>query len=267
MNSFLKKIEKTIGLDLSDSKEYLVQNRLLPVMMKYKIESLEAIIEIFNSDKNPNLNRDVYEALLTHETYFFREPKLYDYLCEEIIPDLIKKKDGRLVRILCCACSTGQEPYSIVISLLEKFDIKKMNSVEIYASDICSNCIDKAKKAAYSEVEVRRGLKVEQIEKFFSVIDQKYEFLASYKNKVKFFQQNLLGELKDPYELFDIVLLRNVLIYFSDDVKKQVLENICKILTPSGLLFVGGAEIVKGLQQLKKIDSGHWKQNAFVKIK
>ena len=267
MNSFLKKIEKTIGLDLSDSKEYLVQNRLLPVMMKHKIKSIEEIIEIFNSDINPNLNRDVYEALLTHETYFFREPKLYDYLCEEIIPELIKKKDGKVVRILCCACSTGQEPYTIVIRLLEKFDLKKMNSVEIYASDICSNCIEKAQKATYSEVEIRRGLKVEQIEKFFSVIGQKYEFLTPYKNKVKFFQQNLLEELKRPCESFDIVLLRNVLIYFTDDVKKQVLENICKILNPGGFLFVGGAEIVKGFERLNRIESGHWKQNAFVKIK
>jgi len=208
------------------------------------------------SQRSEGLLRDITEAMTTNESLFFRDMKPFDQLQELILPGLLKKRaDKRQIRIWCAACSSGQEPYSIAMILKEAAAKLAGWRTEVIATDISAEMVAKAKAGVYTQFEVQRGLPVKLLVKYFAQNGDKWTIDPSIRSMVQFREFNLLDE---PAALgtFDIVFCRNVLIYFDQDLKRQVLEKISKMMPSDGVLYLGGAETVLGVTDRFKPVSG-----------
>lgn len=244
------------GLVLTVDKAYLLESRLMPVARKHGHKDLDALVPALRGAGQDALLHDIVEAMTTNESLFFRDMKPFDQLQELIIPGLLKKRaDKRQIRIWCAACSSGQEPYSIAMLLKEAGDKLAGWRTEIVATDISVEMLEKAKAGVYTQFEVQRGLPVKLLVKYFEQNGDKWTIDPAIRSMVQFRAFNLLD---DPTSLgsFDIVFCRNVLIYFDQDLKREVLERVSKLLPADGVLYLGGAETVLGVTDQFKPVSG-----------
>lgn len=245
-------VEKFTGIDLGQDSHYLVDARLQILARELGYEGHSQMLnEIKKNTMNQNLQNElvcaVLDAMTTNESLFFRDEKPFTYLTNQIIPELIKKKSGnKNLRIWSAACSTGQEPYSIAISLLENAIQLSDWKIEIRATDVCKRVIERALIGDYTNIEVKRGLSQELLKKYFTQHDRGYRIKDVIRERVKFDYLNLI----EPFSnlgTFDIIFCRNVLIYFKTELKKRVLENLYNNLNADGFLILGGAESPNGL--------------------
>ncbi|MCH2533640.1 MAG: hypothetical protein MK008_04290 [Bdellovibrionales bacterium] len=243
-----------LGISLEDSKEYLVQSRLNPIAQAHGMNNYHDLVKYLRINKDNTLIKSVLEAMLTHETYFFRDVKFYDSLKDHVIPEIIKNnRHTKELKILSCACSTGQEPYSLAIMLTENFPELASWNISIKAFDYSANAIEKAKSACYTSYEVNRGLSEALISKYFTNNGKHWTLRSDIRNLVYYFRANLLENLPDV-SAADLLLLRNVLIYFDLDNKKNILKSIQTYIKPSGYLFLGSGETTLGLtNELTKV--------------
>lgn len=244
------------GLVLTVDKAYLLESRLMPVARKYGHKDLDELVPVLRGVNNQDLLRDITEAMTTNESLFFRDMKPFDQLQNLIIPGLVKNRAAkREIRIWCAACSSGQEPYSIAMLLKEAASTLTGWKTEIVATDISVEMLDKAQAGIYTQFEVQRGLPVKLLVKYFEQNGDKWTIDPSIRSMVSFREFNLLD---DPSALgaFDIVFCRNVLIYFDQDLKREVLEKVSKQLPNDGVLYLGGAETVLGVTDRFKPVSG-----------
>lgn len=197
------------------------------------------------------------ESLVTGETSFFRDPRAFRELREYALPHAMSHRAmrGRL-RIWSCACSTGQEPFSIAMELQEARELLSDWSVEVIATDISATAIAKASSGSYEDYELRRGLSIEQRSKYFVPISGGWTVAADVRRWVTFLQHNLLDSLAPPGH-FDIVFCRNVLIYFDRAMRRSALRTIRAAMPDWGLLFLGGAETVLGVSDDFRMIPGH----------
>ncbi len=245
---YLRRLLKTrSGLVLSAEKHYLVESRLLPVARRNGLFNLTGLVARLRAPDAERLTIEVVEAMTTNESFFFRDKVPFEHFPDTIIPALMSLRSAsRRIRIWCAAAATGQEPYSLAIALKEMGKELRGWRIEIIATDLSTEVLEKARSGIYSQFEVQRGLPALMLIKYFSQVGETWQIAPEIRGMVKFMPLNLLNDFSHLGR-FDLVLCRNVLIYFDQVTKISVLERIASIAEPDGFLVLGGAETVVGL--------------------
>ncbi|MBN8531131.1 MAG: protein-glutamate O-methyltransferase CheR [Alphaproteobacteria bacterium] len=248
-------LKKRSGLTLTREKVYLLETRLLPVARQFGFDTLELLIQAIRKQPNEAMLVEITEAMTTNESSFFRDIKPFEQFRRTVLPRLIEDaKDKRSVRIWSSACSTGQEPYSLAMSLMEEAGKMIGWDYEIIATDISRKVLEKAEKGEYTQFEVQRGLPIQMLVKYFTQSGESWRLNSSVRARVRFQYLNLLEDFNNLGR-FDIIFCRNVLIYFDAPTKTKVLERLTRSLQPKGFLFLGSAETILGLtDKLKPVD-------------
>lgn len=251
-------LSQSCGIFLSENKQYLVKNRLLSLLGKFDIRSFSELASALqsNSPSSSKLKNAVIDAMTTNETFWFRDEKQFVELREKILPELFAQKNGTL-KIWSAACSSGQEPYSISISALDALQASNKNkAVQIIGTDISEAIIEEAKKAVYSELALSRGIDPITKARYFQKNYDGYSLNSEVVRQVRFQQFNLLKPFA-ALGRFDIIFCRNVLIYFSEQIKRDILSRMADNLEPGGYLFLSSTEAMPtGLEGFEPVHTG-----------
>ncbi|BCJ43134.1 chemotaxis protein CheR [Actinoplanes ianthinogenes] len=238
-------VRREASIVLAPGKEYLVEARLIPVARAVGAPNVNDFIADLQKRPNPQHQRKIIDALTTNETSFFRDREPFSALTDVVLPELIKSRaSARKLRFWSAASSSGQEAYSLAITLQEALPAGW--SFEIQGTDISTAMVERAQKAEYSQVEVNRGLPATQLVQYFERAGAHWRVIPALRKNVSFKHMSLTAPFP-PMQPFDVIFLRNVLIYFDVATKRQVLQNAAKILRPDGWLFLGAAETTIGI--------------------
>ncbi len=246
-------IEEQCGITLGTEKIYLVESRLAKLVKKAGGSCFGDLYrQLKNSSQSRYLLGMMVDAITTNETLWFRDQYPYQILSDHILPQLKARIDGgrrRKMEIWSSACSTGQEPYSIAMKVLDFFrycDCEEAchQQVKILASDISQKSLSQARAGIYDRTAMSRGLSQEDRKRFFTEENGKWAIAEEVKRLVSFKEYNLKS-LDYGMGPFDIIFLRNVIIYFSDAFKKTLLNRISSLLSPGGYLFLGAGETIR----------------------
>jgi chemotaxis protein methyltransferase CheR len=248
---FLRRLLKErSGLDLSADKQYLVESRLIPLARRAGLPGIAELVAKIKTGAEA-LTSDVVEAMTTNETFFFRDKIPFDHLRETILPALVQARASRRsLRIWCAASSTGQEPYSVAMCVKEFAGLAGWR-VEILATDLSQEVLEKSKAGLYSQFEVQRGLPIQMLVKYFTQMGELWQLNADIRAMVQHRQLNLLQDFSH-LGTFDVIFCRNVLIYFDLDTKIGIFERFSRMLEPDGVLALGAAESVVGISDAFK---------------
>lgn len=238
-----KLVRDQSAISLPDGKEYLVQARLTPVAERAGVASIAELVGRLRQGAT-GLRDEVVEAMATHESSFFRDLHPFEALREQIIPSALKNSGGRRLALWSAAASTGQEPYSLALMIREHFP--QVPDVTILATDISKEALERAKTGRFTQLEVNRGLPAALLVKHFEQQGRQWQLKEVVRRMVTFRLLNLSTVLP-AMPAMDVVLLRNVLIYFETPAKVAVLRQVSKVLRPGGHLFLGAAETTYGL--------------------
>ena len=242
-----KLLKSRSGLTLSADKQYLVESRLLPVARKTAAGNLSELVARLKAPDSESLIVEVVEAMATNESLFFRDKTPFEHFRDVVMPALIQSRAmSRRIRIWCAAASTGQEPYTVAIVLKEMARELRNWRVEILATDLSTEVLEKAKSGIYSQFEVQRGLPVVMLIKYFSQVGEMWQIAPELRSMVQFKPLNLLHDFSSLGS-FDVVFCRNVLIYFDQATKIDVLQRLAAVVNQDGYLALGAAETVVGL--------------------
>lgn len=236
------------GLSLGPGKEYLLESRLPPVAKMYGFATLAALIAALRNRPHAELVKAVSDAMTTGETLFFRDTVPFEMLRASVLPQLAERcrHEGRALRIWCAAASTGQEPFSVAM-LLAELQVQLLGTrVELLATEYASHAINRARRGVFTQLEVQRGLPDRLLRKYFTESTDGYRIADDIRRRVTFRELNLLASFRSLGQ-FDVILCRNVLIYFDALTKKDVLDRLALALAPEGHLFLGATESAFGL--------------------
>jgi chemotaxis protein methyltransferase CheR len=237
------------GLVLTADKQYLAESRLLPVARRAGLASLAGLVQRLRAPGAEALAIEVVEAMTTNESFFFRDKIPFEHFRDTIIPTLLTARAAqRRIRIWCAAASTGQEPYSLAMALKEMGSLVAGWRIEIVATDISSEVLEKARAGVYSQFEVQRGLPIALLIKYFTQLGDHWQIAPDLRAMVQFRSLNLLADF-GHLGLFDLVFCRNVLIYFDQPTKTDVLDRVARVTDRDGYLVLGAAETVVGLTE------------------
>ena len=245
------------GLALGPEKRYLVESRLAPVCQRHGLQGLAELVSCLRRAGDPALESAVIEAMTTNETFFFRDRAPFELFRDVLLPRCLARRDGsRRIRIWCAAASTGQEPYSLAMLLHEAGPLLSGWSVEILATDISAEVVERARSGLYTQFEVQRGLPVRLLLKYFTQVGKNWQLSPAIRSAVKFRPLNLLRNFAE-LGAFDVIFCRNVLIYFDTPTKTEVLRRLARSLNPGGAVLLGAAETVIGLSDALVPDPEH----------
>ena len=249
---YLRKLLKDhSGLDLSADKQYLIESRLLPLSRKCGVPGIGELVQKMKGGSS-SIIAQVVEAMTTNETFFFRDKVPFDHFRDTIMPEMLKARASRKsIRIWCAAGSTGQEPYSLAMSLKEMGAALAGWRVEIIATDLSTEVLEKSKSGVYSQFEVQRGLPIQLLVKYFKQNGELWQISPELRAMVQHRQLNLLHDFSQ-LGTFDIIFCRNVLIYFDQDTKINIFGRLAKAMEGDGFLVLGAAETVVGLTDVFK---------------
>jgi len=245
---YLRKcLKERSGLVLSADKQYLVESRLLPVARKAGVANLGELVTALKAAREPALMTTVVEAMTTNESFFFRDKVPFDHFRDTIMPALLAaRKSARTIRIWCAAASTGQEPYSLAMCL-KAIEAQIVGwRIELLATDLSSEVLEKARAGLYTQFEVQRGLPIALLIRHFAQIGELWQIAPDLRAMVRYRQLNLLADFSQ-LGTFDLIFCRNVLIYFDQDTKIDVLNRLARVTAADGYLLLGAAETVVGL--------------------
>jgi chemotaxis protein methyltransferase CheR len=238
-------VRREAAIVLAPGKEYLVEARLIPVARQVGAASVADFLADAQRRPNADYQRRIIDALTTNETSWFRDREPFAALTDVVLPELIKSRASvRKVRLWSAASSSGQEAYSLAITLQEA--LPPGWTYEIVGSDISTEMVKRAETGEYSQVEINRGLPATQLVQYFERAGAHWRILPSLRRNVSFRLMNLTTPLPSMPP-FDVIFLRNVLIYFDVETKRTVLRNASRLLRPDGLLFLGAAETTIGI--------------------
>jgi chemotaxis protein methyltransferase CheR len=238
-------VRREASIVLAPGKEYLVEARLIPVARAVGAANVTEFIAELQRRPNPAHQRKIIDALTTNETSWFRDREPFAALTDVVLPELVKSRSAaRKIRLWSAASSSGQEAYSLAITLQE--NLPPGWTYEIMGTDISTEMIKRAEAAEYSQVEVNRGLPASQLVQYFERAGAHWRVTPALRRNVSFKLLNLTAPLP-AMQQFDIIFLRNVLIYFDVATKRNVLQNAAKLLRPDGWLFLGAAETTIGI--------------------
>jgi chemotaxis protein methyltransferase CheR len=249
---YLRKFLKdNSGLDLSSDKQYLIESRLLPVARKAGLPGIGELVQKMRGGPSPIANQ-VVEAMTTNETFFFRDKMPFDHFRDSIMPEILQARAARRsIRIWCAAGSTGQEPYSLAMCLKEMGAALAGWRVDILATDLSLEVIEKSRSGLYSQFEVQRGLPIQLLVKYFKQVGEFWQINADIRAMIQHRQLNLLHDFAQ-LGTFDVIFCRNVLIYFDQDTKVSIFRRLAKATESDGFLVLGAAETVVGLTDVYK---------------
>ena len=246
-----KLLKEQSGLDLSADKQYLIESRLLPLSRKAGLPGISELVQKMRGGAAAIIAQ-VVEAMTTNETFFFRDKVPFDHFRDSIMPEILKARAGRKsIRIWCAAGSTGQEPYSLAMCLKEMSAALTGWRVEIIATDLSQEVLEKSKAGIYSQFEVQRGLPIQLLVKHFRQIGELWQLNADIRAMVQHRQLNLMQDFSHLGS-FDVIFCRNVLIYFDQDTKIDIFNRLAKATEADGFLVLGAAETVVGLTDVFK---------------
>jgi len=258
-------LENSSGIVLGDNKHYLVTSRLTRLMKEFSIPSFSELLQCIT--KNTVLRQRIMDAMTTNETSWFRDSYPYDILKEKIFPELAKNKPKE-IKIWSAACSSGQEPYSISMMASEftatNPGMIPIDAVQIVATDISSTVLKSAISGVYEGLAVSRGLPQDRKKRFFKENNSSWEVIPEIKKRIIYREMNLM----QSYTLlgkFDVIYCRNVLIYFSTKLKKDIMYRMAKALKPNGYLILGGSETISGYSD--DFDLIKWKSGVVYQLK
>ena len=240
-------LKERSGLIITQDKMYLLETRLASILRDNNLSGLSALIEMLRQPGAVAVKNQVVDAMTTNETSFFRDNHPFDALRKSVIPGLIERRATvRSLRIWSAACSTGQEPYSLAMMLKDNFPILAGWKVEIVATDLSPSVLERAREGLYSTFEVQRGLPIQMLVRHFDQVEPNWRIKPELRQTISFRALNLLEDFSVLGQ-FDVVLCRNVLIYFDQPTKTRILSAIARRIAPDGALLLGGAESVFGL--------------------
>lgn len=252
MTRIQKIIYDNYGVDLPDKKSGLVKNRLLKILRKYSLDSFEAYIQKLDQDESGVLLKELIDHISTNHTYFWREHSHFEFISDTVLPfiksNMNKMKNSEMF-VWCCACSSGEESYTLAMLMKEVMESHiDLGRKMILASDISTSALEKAQRGIYSKESIKKlPLKYHRS---FDTIDKDTVSISSDLQKMVHHQRiNLI----EPYPFnhqFQIIMCRNVLIYFDKDSRNEVINKLYNVLAPGGLLFVGKAESLSTTQTL-----------------
>ena len=246
------------GLALTPDKSYLLESRLAPIARKMKLRTLADLVAHMRKGTDQLLTTEIVEAMTTNETLFFRDRWPFERFTAIILPTLMERNAAtRRVRIWCAACSSGQEPYSLAMLLAEAGARLAGWQIEIIATDISDEMLERCRKGWYSTFEVQRGMPPDLLKKYFTKDGEGWLISEKLRGMVKFRNFNLLQEPSTAgITGLDLIFCRNVLIYFDEATRKKVFAGMAKVMKPGGYLCLGGAETVIGISDAFRILPG-----------
>jgi len=231
---------------LDPSRDYLFETRLSKLLRNRGLTHIEELIQLLRLKRDPTLERQIAEAMTINETSFFRDGRPFELLRTELLPPLLEsRRSSRTLRFWSAACSTGQEAYSIGMLLLEHFPQLAGWAVRIEGTDISSEVVERCRGGSYHRIEMNRGLPARNIVRFFDHHGEDWTVKPELKALTNFRQANLCSD-QPPFSFgtppFDIIFLRNVMLYFSQETRKKLLAYVHRMLAPDGILFLGSSE-------------------------
>ena len=228
---------------LDPSRDYLFETRLAKLLRNQGMTHIEELVQHLRLKRDSNLERSIAEAMTINETSFFRDSRPFELLRTELLSVLIEnRRNTRTLRIWSAACSTGQEAYSTGMLLLEHFPQLANWNVKIEGTDISSEVVHRCQSGSYHRIEMNRGLPARNIVRFFDHYGEDWTVKPELKRLCNFRVANLCGNQLPFTEKFDLIFLRNVMLYFSQESRKKLLANVHRLLAPDGLLFLGSSE-------------------------
>ena len=247
---FCRYLESVSGITLGANKGYLIRSRLGRIMDEVQVTTLGDLLNLLESSASAALKVRVIDAMTTNETLWFRDEYPFEILKDTIFPEFGSTRGGT-VRLWSAASSSGQEAYSISMTVSEYQQSRPGSlgaSVQVLATDISPSVIKQARDGIYDELEINRGLSAERRNRFFTKVGDRLRIRDDIKARVEFREVNLLQSYTS-LGMFDVIFCRNVLIYFSNDNKKDILARMAKALRPKGFLFLGGSEPMANYSQ------------------
>jgi chemotaxis protein methyltransferase CheR len=240
-------LRERAAIVLEDGKQYLVDNRLSQLARREGLTSAQEVIDRLRKAPGGPLQRKVIEAMTTTETLFFRDGKPYEALRHTVLPELRERRASeRRLCIWCCACSSGQEPYSVAMVVREYFPALAAWDFRLLATDISTEMLTRSRKGRYSQLEINRGVPETLLGKYFHKAGHDWQVRDELRNMIEFRELNLAGPWGSMPHV-DLVLLRNVLIYFDVETKRQILGRVRKLMRPGGYMMLGTAETTVNL--------------------
>jgi chemotaxis protein methyltransferase CheR len=252
-------IHRLCGIVLTDDKEYLIRHRLEPVVRRCGCRSFDEFRAKLMGGEAARLQEAIIEAITTRETAFFRDGHPFDSLHQQILPDLVRNRRNeanltrRPIRIWCAGAATGQEPYSLAISIHElastsRSDGLKPEDFAILATDVSAEALTAAKTGAYQRQQIERGLTANQIHKYFEHCGDRWVVRPMLRKLVEFRRVNLILPFSS-LGVFEVILCRNVLIYFDEATRRKICDQFHAMLADGGWLLLGSAENLYGVSE------------------
>ncbi len=259
-------LREQCALVLDSGKDYLINSRLSPIVQRHGLTSIDQLVIRLRENSNSSLVAEVVEAMVTTETSFFRDVHPFETLKKFVLPKLIElRRPQRQLNIWCAASSSGQEPYSIAMLLKEYFPDLAGWQINLTATDISHEMLQRSRAGRYSQLEVNRGLPTTLLLKWFRQEGGVWEIDEQIRRMMTFKPMNL-AQPWPAMPVWDLVFLRNVMIYFDNDVKKTILGRVSHSLGDDGYLVLGGAETTFGLdnsfQRVETLKSGFYQRKS-----
>lgn len=250
---FSKFLRDACGITLAENKQYLVTTRIRRILTEHNLDCLLELVERMRQSRYAKLREQVIDAMTTNETFWFRDKYPYDYLYSHLLPELQEQRATGPIRIWSAACSSGQEPYSMSM-VVEEYKRGNMGAasrqVEIIATDLSASMLEQARKGEYDKMAILRGLSDDRLAQFFDAQpNELWRVKPFVGDRIQFRPMNLM----DPYislGKLDIIFCRNVLIYFSVELKQDILRRMHAALKPNGVLVLGSSEGLAGVSDL-----------------
>ncbi len=244
---YLRQIVFDVSQNVLDaSRDYLFDTRLTRILRNQGMAHLDELIRKLRAQKNPALEREVAEAMTINETSFFRDLLPFDLLRLELLPKIIEaRRFHRTLRLWSAACATGQESYSLAMMLLEHFPMLVSWDIAIEGTDFSSEVVERARAGRYHRIEINRGLRARHIVRYFDHAGESWNVKPEVRKLCNFRQANLCGPslpFNRASDRFDVIFLRNVMLYFDQPTRRTLLAGIHRLLAPDGILFLGSSE-------------------------
>jgi chemotaxis protein methyltransferase CheR len=241
-------VKRSAGIDLGPDTIYLVESRLGTVAERFGFSDAWTLLRTLKERYSTRQASEVVDAMTTNETFFFRDITPFNQLRDAMVPAIVAARPGRPIRVWSAACSTGQEPYSIAMTLEEMARTRAGLRADILATDISARCLDQARSGVYSDFEIKRGLSPDLLGRYFEKDGPNWRVGAKLRASISWRPHNLMADCSSIGTM-DVIFCRNVLIYFDKATRRSVLDRMHKVLAPGGFLVLGGAETVIGVHE------------------
>lgn len=251
-------VREKSAIVLDEGKEYLVEMRLMSLARVEGFDSVDELARQLRGRPYGPLHAQVIDAMTTNETSFFRDLHPFETMKGELLPAAIKRNEvSRALTIWCAACSSGQEPYSLAMLLHDNFpQLRSGWKINLLAGDLSHEMLKRARLGLFSQLEINRGLPATLLVKYFTRDGAAWQVKDEIRNLIQFHELNL-AQVWPNLPPVDFLFLRNVLIYFDLETKRQILKKARAVLAPEGVLFLGGAETTLNLDEAwERVQSG-----------